>query len=272
MSGDNKVMDIFAEFTRLRQAGYSRDEAWSKVETEVGTLSRREAERLLSLLRGWEAREGRNYKPSRPDPSVTLPKPPEGLEEIRREGNESPKKNVIRRIAPPPPQVAQGMVCPTCQKMNQNGDVYCYSCGGLLIQAGATHQISDTQRIETGDARDTSFFGDGMALYFQVRGANQSIRVVPRTDEMVIGRKSPDSVMLPDIDLAPYKADSMGVSRLHAALRRLEHTVVLTDMGSMNHTYINGQRLHPHEVRVLNDGDELRFGQLIVRVYFRTEA
>ncbi|RPI99164.1 MAG: FHA domain-containing protein, partial [Chloroflexi bacterium] len=91
------------------------------------------------------------------------------------------------------------------------------------------------------------------------------------TEEMIVGRKSPDSVMLPDIDLAPFQADVMGVSRLHAGVRRQNDTLVLTDLGSLNHTQINGQRLHSHEVRVLHDGDELRFGQLTVRIYFRKE-
>ena len=72
---------------------------------------------------------------------------------------------------------------------------------------------------------------------------------------------------------APGRTDelSLGVSRLHAGLRRHGDTLVLTDLGSLNHTYVNGEQLHPHEVRVLHDGDEIRFGHLVARVYFRHE-
>jgi hypothetical protein len=153
--------------------------------------------------------------------------------------------------------------------MNQQSDLYCYSCGTLLIAPGATHQISDTQPME-GSQPDPAHFGPDMVLYVQVRGARQMIRLQPRGDEIVIGRQSSDSVMLPDIDLSPFQADTQGVSRLHAGLRRQENTLVISDLGSLNHTYINGQKLHQHEVRVLHDGDELRFGSLMVRIYFRS--
>jgi pSer/pThr/pTyr-binding forkhead associated (FHA) protein len=85
---------------------------------------------------------------------------------------------------------------------------------------------------------------------------------------MILGRTSADSVMIPDVDLAPLHGGEHGVSRLHAGLRRQDNTLVLTDLGSKNHTHINGQRLHAHEVRVLHDGDELRLGRLVIYVYF----
>ncbi|NDJ75784.1 MAG: FHA domain-containing protein, partial [Chloroflexi bacterium] len=116
-----------------------------------------------------------------------------------------------------------------------------------------------------------AYFGDDMVLYIQVRGARQMIRIHPRAEEMVIGRQADDSAMVPDIDLAAFDAENMGVSRLHAGLKRQDNTLVLTDMGSLNKTHINGQRLHAHEVRVLHDGDELRLGRLQMRVYFRLE-
>jgi hypothetical protein len=265
------VMHLFAEFIRLRQAGRSRDEAWLDIEPQADSLSQKELGRLFVLLRGWEAREGRHYKPAREDPYSTMLKPPEGIEKLQREiASATPSRPpIIRRISPPPPSTppSMGTACPSCKKLNAEGEVYCYSCGALLIQAyGATHQINP-QMASNGE--ENTVFGPNMVLYLQVRGAKQMIRVEPRQDEMVIGRRSPENVMVPDIDLSAYQADSMGVSRMHAGLRRQDKTLVLSDMGSLNFTFINGQRLHPHEVRVLHDGDELRFGQLPVRIYFR---
>jgi hypothetical protein len=183
-------------------------------------------------------------------------------ESVINEGEmDDPKKNIIRRIAPQQPE---SKPCPKCNKPNPVDELYCYSCGTILIQTGGT------QKIGAPDAND-AFFGEGMVLYIQVRGAQQVMRVLPRAEEMVIGRRSPDNVMLPDIDLSPYNGETMGVSRMHAGLKYQNDTLVLTDMGSLNHTHINGQRLHAHEVRVLHDGDELRFGQLAMRIYFRRE-
>lgn len=269
MSDQGHLLELLAEFVRLRQSGRSRDEAWLDIEDRVDKLSQRELGRLLALLRGWEAKEGRNYKPSREDIYETRVSPPDVLKELQQEMADS--KSVIRRITPPgnqPTTRPTGQMCPKCQKLNQPGDVYCYSCGTLLIQTGVTQQIGDTQPMGS-DQPDPGYFGPNMVLYIQVRGARQMLRMQPRGDEMIIGRQSSDSVMLPDIDLSPFQADTQGVSRLHAGLRRQDDTLVLSDLGSLNHTYINGQKLHQHEVRVLHHGDEIRFGQLMVRIYFR---
>jgi len=141
----------------------------------------------------------------------------------------------------------------------------------LLAQAGGLPDGSDTRPLEVVGKQDTSYFGEDTVLYLRVRGDERLIRLRIGSNEVMIGRRAPDSVMIPDIDLSPYQADLKGVSRLHAALRRHGETLVLTDMGSLNYTYINGQRLHAHEVRVLHDGDEIRLGQLPLQVFFRKE-
>jgi pSer/pThr/pTyr-binding forkhead associated (FHA) protein len=87
--------------------------------------------------------------------------------------------------------------------------------------------------------------------------------------ELVIGRFYDESPVQPDIDLSPYNAENLGVSRLHAAIRRTDNTVSIVDLDSVNHTFINGQRLHPHEVRVLRDGDDIRLGKLTIKVTFK---
>ncbi|NLX08317.1 MAG: FHA domain-containing protein [Chloroflexi bacterium] len=274
---DKAVKDLFSEFVRLRQAGQSRDSAWLEIESRANEMASAERERLLSYLVEWEAREGRNYQPAQPDPYATQIKPYARVQEVLQREAEAqaapvaPRSNVIRRIARPQTAapVASGEIsCPVCHQPNQPGERYCYRCGTLLeVGFGKTRQIDDAELPEADDS--PCFFSDGMALYLQVRGVQQPIRVVPRQNEMVIGRSAPDGVMLPDINLGPYQGETMGISRLHAGLKRQGDALVLTDLGSLNHTYINGQRLLPHEVRVLRDGDELRFGKLAVRVYFR---
>jgi hypothetical protein len=67
-------------------------------------------------------------------------------------------------------------------------------------------------------------------------------------------------------DLEGYKR---GVSRLHAVIHvtddwRLE----LVDLASSNGTYLNGRSLVPHQAYALQDGDEIRLGQLPIMLYF----
>ena len=44
--------------------------------------------------------------------------------------------------------------------------------------------------------------------------------------------------------------------------------MTLTDMNSMNGTYLNGLRITPQELHDLQSGDQIRFGRLTVRVSF----
>ena len=57
MSSD-RIRRLFMEFTRLRQKGCTRDEAWARIEVMSEKLPSREHARLLKMLRDWEAAEG----------------------------------------------------------------------------------------------------------------------------------------------------------------------------------------------------------------------
>ncbi len=268
MSLESSVTHLYAQFVRLRQQGMERERAWQQIEREVRALELKAQERLVRLLRDWEAREGRNYPAAaQSDPYATQYRPPQGLDEARK------KIKRIRRIrvqrtsepsaAPTPSGEEEAVTCPECGTANPVGEFFCRQCGAMLVQSG-----EDTQPLEAQSAQDATYFDDTMTLALEIVDTGDVIRVRPRHNELVIGRLSPESVMIPDVDLSPYQADVKGVSRLHAALRRQGTTLVLTDMGSLNSTYINGQRVHAHEVRVIQDGDELQFGRLRVRAYF----
>lgn len=79
-------------------------------------------------------------------------------------------------------------------------------------------------------------------------GAGAGQRFVLSTGAvMVIGRRPGCDILLAD--------DT--VSRHHAEIRPNRHGFVLADMGSLNGTYVNDQRI---ETAVLAHGDEVRIG------------
>ena len=53
---------------------------------------------------------------------------------------------------------------------------------------------------------------------------------------------------------------------------REEVNRLVSDLGSANGSFINGQRLLAKEIRVLRHGDELRLGKLVMTVSFRHPA
>lgn len=64
------------------------------------------------------------------------------------------------------------------------------------------------------------------------------------------------------IDLEPYKAISLGVSRKHAMLRPTKRALFLLDLKSANGTFHNSLRLNSSFVRALSDGDTISLGNL----------
>jgi hypothetical protein len=164
--------------------------------------------------------------------------------------------------------------CPRCGKANGINDVFCAYCGNFLRVDSSRHETTRLDESEI-EAHGADYFGPNSTLVLVVSSDNSSYTIQPQRfkHETVIGR-SEGSTMKPDIDLSDHHANEMGVSRLHVALQYNAKNSLLSvsDMKSANGTFINGQKLFPQEVRVLRDGDELRLGRLVLRVYFKHPA
>lgn len=60
--------------------------------------------------------------------------------------------------------------------------------------------------------------------------------------------------------------EDTSISRLHACFKQQGKEIILQDLDSTNGTYVNGKRLAPGEVIVINRSDEIQFGKIIVNV------
>ncbi|MCL4875075.1 MAG: FHA domain-containing protein [Anaerolineae bacterium] len=115
----------------------------------------------------------------------------------------------------------------------------------------------------------STYFDDQTQLLLHFEGAPTPFKIyVPKDKEVLIGRSTANTIMTPDIDLSSLNGVSYGISRLHASLQQRNYTLLIADLGSRNHTFVNGTRLHPHEVRVLKQGDELKLAALKAKVSF----
>ncbi len=88
-------------------------------------------------------------------------------------------------------------------------------------------------------------------------------------EETSVGRRDPVTGINPDIDLTP--ADSQrSISRRHAKIfRRDERFYVREEIGTMNGTFVNGERVETGLPVEFKDGDEVRFG-LIKTIFHAT--
>lgn len=164
-------------------------------------------------------------------------------------------------------------VCPYCAHKNRIGFLFCEECGQSLVNSAPA--TLPTRQLETGSNElaakatwGTARFGQESAVIMHVRDASEPIVIRP-VKRTILGRLDASSSQKPDVDLTPFGALEKGVSRIHAVIARSDDTLTLVDMGSINGTHLNGQRLAPDQPRVLRDGDEIRLGKLVAHIYFK---
>lgn len=98
------------------------------------------------------------------------------------------------------------------------------------------------------DPNELPALTDGMMALLVVRGPNAGARYLLDEGTTTVGRHQESRIFLDDVT----------VSRRHAAFERVGTRVSLTDSGSLNGTYVNGERV---EAVDLTPGDELQIGR-----------
>lgn len=174
--------------------------------------------------------------------------------------------------------------CPNCGHLNRAGVVFCENCGASLIgkmplDTKSLESSTDAEKAEVGidssvltdvKVQGVSKFAKGDLLKLEIEGSPDPIIFEPK-DESIFGRRDPATGAMPDVDLTPFAGYRMGVSRRHAAIRQSdEQSLDIWDLGSSNGTYLNGQRLSAHRPYRLHNGDEIRLGQMMIRVVFES--
>ena len=106
---------------------------------------------------------------------------------------------------------------------------------------------------------------DVQNLHLYIPGISSPLVITP-DEEVSVGRSNPQSDFTPDLDLAPYQAATLGVSRYHGTISAKGGQYLYKDMGSTNGSFINAQRLTPFNWHPLNFRDKLRIGHLILTV------
>lgn len=100
---------------------------------------------------------------------------------------------------------------------------------------------------------------------FLQAGSGEKFALV--SDLTVIGRSDIKRGVVVDIDIAPFDSAKI-VSRRHAVIERKQEQYTVIDRGSVNGTWLNDQRLVPHQAYSLRNGDVLLFGRNGVQLKF----
>ena len=145
------------------------------------------------------------------------------------------------------------MYCTNCGHRNPEGSNFCSSCGHPLGEKGGDSTIT----FQTGDLDadleeeihvSPEELEGGRAVLIVKRGPNAGSKFFVDEDSVVIGRHPDSDIFLDDIT----------VSRRHAEIKRSGTNFSLTDVGSLNGTYVNRERVEEAELQA---GDEIQIGK-----------
>jgi pSer/pThr/pTyr-binding forkhead associated (FHA) protein len=147
--------------------------------------------------------------------------------------------------------VADDVFCNQCGHRNAAGSNFCSSCGAPLasLREDPTTVTFVPEAAEGYDDMAVEFgeLPAGVGLLVVKRGPNVGSRFALDSDLVRAGRHPESDIFLDDIT----------VSRRHAEIVREGGRYVVRDVGSLNGTYLNRERV---ESAPLADGDELQIG------------
>jgi hypothetical protein len=166
--------------------------------------------------------------------------------------------------------------CNECGASQYEGALFCSECGRFLIDTSGKTTVlpfsdffhhSPPPPLVEHNLEPTS---DPKHIMFIIP-ASRRRRLLDLVDQIRVGRADPDSGVRPELDLSDDGGIDKGVSRLHAAIQSTAQGVVLIDLGSTNGTLLNNYRLPAERPYPLRSGDEIRFGDLLLHVFFDIE-
>ena len=143
--------------------------------------------------------------------------------------------------------------CPECGFQNPVAANFCSKCGARLDKDEAGEQtmtFTPDDETDDGSAVVQDLLGKGPALVVRSGGGRAGESFFPSGERTLIGRS-------PDCDVF---LDDVTVSRRHAELIQSGERFTIKDLGSLNGTFVNRQRIESEEVEV-NDDDELQIGK-----------
>jgi pSer/pThr/pTyr-binding forkhead associated (FHA) protein len=152
--------------------------------------------------------------------------------------------------------------CARCGQASPEGARFCSHCGAPLMRAGTERPGESTSTISLAgtdladseteeplpESAATEALPAGTALLLVKRGPNAGSRFLLDSELTTVGRHPGSDIFLDDVT----------VSRRHAEFYRHGAGFVVRDVGSLNGTYVNRERI---EETSLNDGDEVQVGK-----------
>jgi pSer/pThr/pTyr-binding forkhead associated (FHA) protein len=164
--------------------------------------------------------------------------------------------------------------CTNCKTGCTEDDLYCRHCGCVLLHAlrnddaflFATEKLGITESTPAAIQWGTRYFHPRARLYLQMEKTNTFIPVKFVNNLAVIGRRGGSAI--PHVDLTGYDALGLGVSRYHLRIAHQYDAIYVTDLNSLNGTFMDRERLKPEVPTLLHNKAILQLGTMLLRAHF----
>jgi hypothetical protein len=162
-------------------------------------------------------------------------------------------------------------ICVNCSAGSDEDTLYCVSCGYILPNALETANEATRAMVNLNPQGvdvewGTSIFHHRAKLFLTIVNRGITIPVSLSGAVAIAGRTSVNGPV--EINLAPYGASTLGVSRRHIRLDHIQDTIRVTDLASINGSYLNRERLVPGVPYTLRNRAVLQLSKLILRIQF----
>ena len=140
------------------------------------------------------------------------------------------------------------VTCQSCGRIDKHASRFCPSCGENLI----VDNDENTDAFEIVEVipheYDRTQFPESCGLFVIESGPKAGARYGLEDELITIGRHTNAGIFLDDVT----------VSRRHAQVERVGDRYTVKDVGSLNGTYVNRERIDSAELR---EGDEVQIGR-----------
>ena len=144
------------------------------------------------------------------------------------------------------------MICGRCGHRNDSSARFCSSCGSALVEGEETLSHTTLEdRDSTAEIAAIADLAEGTGLVIVARGPNEGSTYLVDANDVTVGRHPDSSIFLDDIT----------VSRRHSVIDREDGGFGIRDVGSLNGTYVNHDRV---DHKTLVDGDEIQVGRFVL--------
>lgn len=251
------INDVLKRYILMRRKGTKPSEAVNRLRHEIEGMEQSSEAQLIEQIRAFE-----QFLKERQAEAVAAG------ESQKTATTETYPVKPVESVASAIPE-GRAVICESCGTVNWDEDTHCRRCGRAIAEST---RRGFTTMLSFRPPAQTNAYTSNMTLSIRLPQFGEVFELRPQdfNSDLIIGRYDTESDTAPDIDLKHWNAANLGVSRRHMALRynSEQQQIIIKDLGSRNGIFQNGYRLAHHEECILQNGDQIELGRMILFAMF----